>query len=48
MRPKILITNDTEFIKGIFALWDAMEEVGETYIVAPSSEKRLKPLNYII
>ena len=40
MRPKILITNDDGILsKGIFALWEAMEEVGETYVVAPSSEK---------
>ena len=40
MRPKILITNDDGILsKGIFALWEAMKEVGETYVVAPSSEK---------
>ena len=39
-KPRILITNDDGISsKGIYALWEAMEEIGETYIVAPISEQ---------
>ena len=39
-KPRILITNDDGISsKGIYALWEAMEEIGETYIAAPSSEQ---------
>lgn len=40
MKPKILITNDDGILsEGIYALWESMEEVGETYIAAPNSGK---------
>ena len=39
-RPKILITNDDGiFAPGIYALWEAMQEIGDVTIVAPDSEK---------
>jgi len=39
-KPKILITNDDGiFSDGIFALWQAMSQIGETYVVAPRTEK---------
>tara|TARA_A100001011_G_C14240525_1_gene813052 strand:- start:675 stop:1442 length:768 start_codon:yes stop_codon:yes gene_type:complete len=40
IKPKILITNDDGISsEGIYALWDAMQDVGETFIAAPSIEK---------
>jgi len=39
-RPKILITNDDGiFAPGIYALWEAMSEIGDLTVVAPDSEK---------
>ena len=39
-KPKILITNDDGISsEGIFALWEAMDEIGETFIAAPSTEQ---------
>ncbi len=39
-KPRILITNDDGiFAPGILALREAMMEVGETYVVAPDSER---------
>ena len=39
-KPKILITNDDGISsEGIYALWDAMQDVGDTFIAAPSIEK---------
>ncbi|MFC1760175.1 5'/3'-nucleotidase SurE [Candidatus Neomarinimicrobiota bacterium] len=39
-RPKILVTNDDGiFAPGIYALWEAMQEIGDITIVAPDSEK---------
>ncbi|RMG66985.1 MAG: 5'/3'-nucleotidase SurE [Calditrichaeota bacterium] len=39
-RPKILVTNDDGiFAPGIFALSQAMEAVGEVYVVAPDAER---------
>jgi 5'-nucleotidase len=39
-RPKILVTNDDGiFAPGIYALWEAMQEIGDVTIVAPDSEK---------
>ncbi len=39
-RPKILITNDDGiFAPGIYALWEAMQEIGEVTVVAPDTEK---------
>ncbi|MCJ7801915.1 MAG: 5'/3'-nucleotidase SurE [Candidatus Marinimicrobia bacterium] len=39
-RPKILVTNDDGiFAPGIYALWEAMQEIGDVTIVAPYSEK---------
>ena len=39
-RPRILITNDDGiFAPGIFALSQAMEAIGEVYVVAPDSER---------
>ena len=38
--PKILITNDDGFFApGIYALWEAMREIGDVTVVAPDSEK---------
>ncbi len=40
MRPKILVTNDDGiFAPGIYALWEAMREIGEVTVVAPDTEK---------
>ena len=40
IKPKILITNDDGISsKGIYALWEAMNDIGETIIAAPSSEQ---------
>ena len=40
IKPKILITNDDGILsKGIYALWEAMHDLGDTFIVAPSTEK---------
>ena len=40
IKPKILITNDDGISsKGIYALWEAMNDIGETFIAAPSSEQ---------
>lgn len=39
-QPKILISNDDGiFAPGIYALWEAMREIGDTIIVAPDTEK---------
>jgi len=39
-QPKILISNDDGiFAPGIYALWEAMREIGDTIIVAPDMEK---------
>ena len=39
-RPSILIANDDGiFADGIYALWEAMSDVGETTVVAPNTEK---------
>ena len=39
-KPKILITNDDGiFSSGIYALWEALSQVGDVYVVAPSDEK---------
>lgn len=39
-QPKILISNDDGiFSPGIYALWEAMREIGDTIIVAPDTEK---------
>ena len=39
-RPSILIANDDGiFAPGIYALWEAMSEIGETTVVAPNTEK---------
>ena len=39
-KPKILITNDDGiFAPGIYALWEAMQEVGQTMVVAPDTEQ---------
>ncbi len=39
-KPRILITNDDGiFAPGIFALWEAMDALGDVYIVAPDTEK---------
>ena len=39
-KPKILITNDDGILsKGIYALWEAMQDLGDTFIAAPSVEK---------
>ena len=40
IKPKILITNDDGISsKGIYALWEAMQDLGDTFIAAPSVEK---------
>ncbi|MAV96617.1 MAG: 5'/3'-nucleotidase SurE [Candidatus Marinimicrobia bacterium] len=40
IKPKILITNDDGILsQGIYALWEAMNDIGETFIAAPSSEQ---------
>ena len=39
-KPSILISNDDGiFAPGIYALWQAMSEIGETIVVAPNTEK---------
>ena len=39
-KPLILITNDDGiFAPGIFALWEAIHEIGEIFIAAPDTEK---------
>ena len=39
-RPNILVTNDDGiFAPGIYALWEAMNEIGDVTVVAPDSEK---------
>ena len=39
-KNQILITNDDGiFSPGIYALWEAMQEIGETIVVAPESEQ---------
>ncbi len=39
-RPSILVTNDDGiFAPGIYALWEAMREIGEVTVVAPDTEK---------
>jgi len=39
-RPSILVTNDDGiFAHGIYALWEAMREIGEVIVVAPDTEK---------
>lgn len=39
-KPRILITNDDGiFAPGIYALWEAMTEIGDVTVVAPDSEK---------
>ena len=39
-RPKILVTNDDGiFAPGIYALWEAMREIGDVTVVAPDTEK---------
>ena len=39
-KPSILISNDDGiFAPGIYALWEAMSEIGETIVVAPNTEK---------
>ena len=39
-RPNILVTNDDGiFASGIYALWEAMQEIGYTTVVAPDTEK---------
>ena len=38
-KPKILITNDDGiFYSGIYALWEALSEIGDVYVVAPNDE----------
>ena len=38
-KPKILITNDDGISsKGIYALWEVMQDLGDTFIAAPSVE----------
>ena len=40
IKPKILITNDDGISsRGIYALWEAMNDIGETFIAAPSAEQ---------
>ncbi|MEE8342093.1 MAG: 5'/3'-nucleotidase SurE [Candidatus Neomarinimicrobiota bacterium] len=39
-RPNILVSNDDGiFAHGIYALWEAMREIGEVTVVAPDTEK---------
>lgn len=39
-RPRILITNDDGiYADGIYALWEAMQELGDVTVVAPDTEK---------
>ena len=40
IKPKILITNDDGITsKGIYALYEAMKEIGQTFIAAPTFEQ---------
>ena len=40
IKPKILITNDDGiFSSGIYALWEAISEIGEPTVVAPNMEQ---------
>ena len=42
-KPRILITNDDGIhSKGIYALWQAMDELGDTFVVAPHEEQSAK------
>ena len=42
-KPRILITNDDGiYSKGIYALWQAMNELGHTFVVAPDNEQSAK------
>ena len=42
-KPRILITNDDGiYSKGIYALWQAMNELGHTFVVAPENEQSAK------
>ena len=39
-KPNILITNDDGiYSEGIYALWEAMGEVGNPFVVAPNTEQ---------
>ena len=39
-KPRILLTNDDGiYSKGIYALWEAMCEIGEVTVMAPNTEK---------
>ena len=39
-KPNILITNDDGiYSEGIYALWEAMREVGNPFVVAPLTEQ---------
>ena len=39
-KPRILLTNDDGiYSKGIYALWEAMCEIGEVTVLAPNTEK---------
>ena len=39
-KTKILLTNDDGiYSKGIYALWEAMNEIGEVTVLAPNTEK---------
>ncbi len=39
-KPRILLTNDDGiYSKGIYALWEAMNEIGEVTVLAPNTEK---------
>ena len=40
IKPSILISNDDGiYAPGIYALWEAMSEIGKTTVVAPNTEK---------
>ena len=42
-KPRILITNDDGiYSEGIYALWQAMNELGHTVVVAPNNEQSAK------
>lgn len=39
-QPSILISNDDGiYSEGIYALWESMQDIGETIVVAPNTEK---------
>ncbi|NHZ86878.1 MAG: 5'/3'-nucleotidase SurE [Planctomycetia bacterium] len=39
-RPNVLVTNDDGiFAPGIYALWEAMQDIGDVTVVAPDTEK---------